>query len=422
MKKSIIVLALIISLFFITVNGEGLLDNGKNIYSDYVYMVNLNTGKTVYEYEADTVTYPASLTKIMTCIIAIENCDNLDEVVTIPSGIFDDIYSVGGANINLKAGEEISIGDLIRATMIRSSCDTASAIAYHISGSIDSFARLMNEKAKEIGCTSTNFVNAHGLHDNRHVTTAKDMFLIASYALQNKVFCDIISEYSCTIPASNKSQERTLFTTIDLENPDKDIYCEYITGVKSGFTDEAGRCLITKAEKSDESYLLVTLGANRGKWYNENMAFTDALTLFEYCFAEYDIKTVVSSDDALIEVPVSKGVTDKISLYSKNDVVALTALDDKPVMNYDIPDKIIAPINAGDVVGEVSISVNGETFTEKLVVKEAVGRKDKKTGFQKFNNGNTVATVLDTASLIIFFIAIIIIAVFVSKIKKNKKK
>lgn len=422
MKKSIIILTLIISLFFITVNAEGILDNGKNLYSDYVYMVNLDTGKTVYEYEADTVTYPASLTKIMTCIIAIEKCDSLDEIVTIPSGIFDDIYAVGGANINLRSGEEISLGDLIRATMIRSSCDTASAIAYHISGSIDAFARLMNEKAKEIGCTSTNFVNAHGLHDNRHVTTAKDMFLIASYALQNEIFCDIINEYSCTIPATNKSEERTLLSTIDLEIPEKEVYCEYITGVKSGFTDEAGRCLITKAEKGKESYLLVTLGANRDKWYNANMAFTDALTLFEYCFAEYDIKTVVSKGAPLIEVPVSKGVKDNVSLYIEHDVVTLTALNDTPIMTYDIPDKIMAPLSAGDVIGQVSISVGGETFTEKLVVKEDVERKDKKTGFQKFNDGNTVATVLDTVSLIIFLSAIIIIAVFVSKIRKNKKK
>ncbi len=422
MKKSIIVLSLIISLFFIGVNGEGILDNGKNLYSDYVYMVNLDTGKTVYEYEADTVTYPASLTKIMTCIIAIENCDNLDEVVTIPFGIFDDIYAVGGANINLRTGEEISLGDLIRATMIRSSCDTASAIAYHVSGSVEAFSKLMNEKAEQIGCTSTNFVNAHGLHDERHVTTAKDMFLIANYALQNEVFCDIISEYTCTIPATNKADERTLFTTMDLENPEKDIYCEYITGVKSGFTDEAGRCLITKAEKDGESYLLVTLGANRDKWYNSNMAFTDALTLFEYCFAEYGIKTVVSSSDALIDVPVSKGVKDSIALYIENDVVALTALDDTPIITYDIPDKITAPINAGDVVGKVCIDVGGETFTEKLVAKEAVEKKENKTGLQKLNDGNIVATVLDTASLVIFLVTIVIIALFVSNIKKHKKK
>ena len=422
MKKSIVLLTLIITLFFITVNGEGILDNGKNLYSDYVYMVNLDTGKTVYEYEADTVTYPASLTKIMTCILAIENCDGLDEVVTVPSGIFDDVYATGGANINLRAGEEISLGDLIRATMIRSSCDTASAIAYHVSGSVEGFARLMNEKAKEIGCTSTNFVNAHGLHDARHVTTAKDMFLIASYALQNEIFCDIISEYSCTIPATNKSEERTLLSTIDLEIPEKEVYCEYITGVKSGFTDEAGRCLITKGEKDGESYLLVTLGANRDKWYNSNMAFTDAITLFEYCFAEYDIKTIVSSDVPLIEIPVSKGVKDNAKLYIENDVVALTALDDDPVMTYDIPDKVMAPLNVGDTVGRVTITVGGEAFTERLVVKEAVEKREKKTGLQKMNNGNTVATVLDTVSLVIFTITVIIIVIFVLKNRKHKKK
>ncbi len=422
MKKSIIVLSLIITLFCITVNGEGILDNGKNLYSDYIYMVNLDTGKTVYEYEADTVTYPASLTKIMTCILAIEKCESLDETVTIPAGIFDDVYAQGGANINLRTGEEITLRDLIRATMIRSSCDTASAIAYHVSGSVDSFAKLMTYKAKEIGCTSTNFVNAHGLHDDRHVTTAKDMYLIASYALQNEVFCDIIKDYTCTIPATNKSDERVLFTTMDLENPDKDIYCEYITGVKSGFTDEAGRCLITKAEKDGESYLLVTLGANRDKWYNSNMAFTDAVTLFEYCFAEYEIETVVSSAAPLTSLPVSKGVKENAELYIENDVTALTALDDKPVMTYDIPDKLTAPLNVGDVVGKVSIDVGGETFTERLIVKEAIEKKAEQTGLQKMNDGNSVATVLDTVSLVIFLVTVVIIVLFILKIRKHKKK
>lgn len=422
MKKIFILFALIIALFSFTVNAEGILDNGKNLYSDYVYMVNLETGKTVYEYEADTVTYPASLTKVMTCILAIENSESLEETVVIPSGIFDDIYADGGVHMSLKTGEEISVGDLIRATMIRSTCDSASALAWHVSGSVENFADLMNKKAKEIGCTSTHFVNAHGLHDDNHYTTARDMYLIANYALQNETFCDIINEHSCIIPPTNKSDMREFESTIEIEIPENENYYEYVTGVKSGFTNEAGRCLITKAEKDGESYLLITLGANRDKWYNSNMAFTDAVTLFEYCFAEYSIDTIVSKDVSLTSAEVAKGNKETVSLYSDKDITTLVALSDNSEINFDIPDKIKAPIKENEVVGTFTVKIAEEEFSGNLIAKENVERIDAKKGLSKLNGGNAIATVLDISALLIFIIAIILLVVFILKIRKNKIK
>lgn len=422
MKRFFVLLYLIIALFCFTVNADTILDDGRNLYSDYVYMVNLETGKAVYEYEADTVTYPASLTKIMTCILAIENSESLDETVTIPSGLFDDIYADGGVHMSLKTGEEISVGDLIRATMIRSTCDSASALAYHVSGSVEAFSTLMNEKAKELGCTSTHFVNAHGLHNDNHYTTARDMYLIASYALQNESFCDIINEYSCTIPPTNKSDAREFKSTIEIEIPENENYYEYVTGVKSGFTNEAGRCLITKGAKDGESYLLVTLGANRDKWYNSNMAFTDAVTLFEYCFAEYSVNTVISKDVVLTTAQVTKGEKETVSLYSDKDITTLVALDDKAEITFDLPEKLKAPIKENEIVGTFTARVAGEEFSGNLIVKESIKKIDTKTGLANLNEGNTVATVLDASALIIFIIAVILLVVFILKIKKNKTK
>ena len=420
MKKTFTLLFVIITLFSLSVNAKGILDDKNNIYSDYVYMVNLDTDKVVYEYEADTVTYPASLTKIMTCILAIEHSESLDDTVIIPSGLFDDVYSQGGANIALKVGEEISVRDLICATMIRSACDSASALAYYVSGSVEEFASLMNKKAEEIGCTSTHFVNAHGLHDKDHYTTAKDMYIIAKYALQNEIFCDIISQYSGTIPATNKSDERNFLSTIEIEIPDSKNYYEYVTGVKSGFTDEAGRCLVTKATKNGETYLLVTLGANRDRYYNSNMAFTDAVTLFEYCFAEYDIKTVVSTEVPLTEISVSNSDIKTLSLYPEEEITALLPLDYNPTFSFDIPKKIKAPIKEGQVIGSVTISVDGEEYTTELVSKEKIESLDSKRGLERFNNGNKVASFLDLSALVIFLVAIIILAIFILKIRKKR--
>lgn len=416
-----LIIVLIITLLSFTVNAESFFEGGKNLYSHNVYMVNLDTDKVMYELDSEELVYPASLTKVMTCIIAIEECPSLDEVVTIPSGIFDDIYAQGGANMSLKYGEEITVGDLVRATMIRSACDSASALAWYVSGSVEDFARLMNSKAKEIGATNTHFVNAHGLHDDNHYTTAKDMYLIAKYALKNQAFCDIINEYSCTIPATNKSEERELNTTIDIENPDSPLYYPYVTGVKSGFTDEAGRCLITKATKDGETYLLVTLGANRDRYYEGNMAFTDAVTLFEYYFAEYEIQTVTDSKTPLGEVNVNNGKSESVQFGIDSSVEALVALDEKPILALDLPESIDAPIKSGDVIGNATILIGDESFTRKLVAMSDVAKSNNQRLFASMNGGNMLATAMDVASISLLCISVIILGIFISKIVKRKK-
>ncbi|MBE6701322.1 MAG: D-alanyl-D-alanine carboxypeptidase [Ruminococcaceae bacterium] len=415
-KKVLVFITIIIALLQLTVNSQSLFENGKNLYSDNVYMVNMDTGKVVYELNAEEKVFPASLTKIMTCILAIEECENLDETVTIETtDIFKDVYADNGANIKLKAGEEISLRDLIKATMIRSSCDTATAIAVYISGSVEDFASLMNSKAREIGAKNTHFVNAHGLHDDRHYTTAKDLYLIANYALQNKEFVKIISENSCVIPATNKSEERVLESTIEIELPDNPMYYKYVTGIKSGFTDEAGRCLITKATKNSETYLLVTLGANRDRFYNSNMAFTDAITLYEYHFAEYSLQALATSGQTMTNVNVKNGMEKSVDLILDGSIETLVALDEKPDITFNLPDKVKAPVAEGEVIGSVTFKIGDETFTENLVAKNSVEHKSTENVFATFNNGNTFATVLDFTALFFLTISLIIIAVFLIK-------
>ena len=421
MKKIyFLTLALIITLLMPSVNADDFFADGKNIYSDHVYMVNTDTGKVVYELDSESIVYPASLTKVMTCILAIEHC-SLDEVVTIPSGLFDDVYADGGANINLRYGEEITVGDLIKTTMIRSACDSASALGYHVSGSIEEFAKLMNAKAIEIGATNTHFVNAHGLHDDNHYTTAKDMYLIAEYALKNQTFCDIISQYTCTVPATNKSEERTVYTTIDIENPEKDNYYPYVTGVKSGYTGEAGRCLITKATKNGMSYLLVTLGANRDRYYNDNMAFTDAVTLFEYCFAQYSIKPILNGGEVLGEAAVQNGVEETVEVMARETVETLIALDDVPLVTLNYDPEIKAPIKSGEVLGNVTVEIGDEKYIKDIVAVSDVELKSDKVTLESFNNGDNVATYMDIVSIALIIISVTVLTVFLIKVLKKKK-
>ncbi len=419
MKRFVFFFLSIITLLCICVNAEEFFKDGKYLSSQYVYMVNIDADIPVYELDAEKITYPASLTKIMTCILAIEKAESLDEIVTVPSGLFDDIYADGGVNMALKTGEEISVGDLLRATMIRSACDSASLLAYYVSGSIDNFADLMNEKAAELGAKSTHFVNAHGLHDDNHYTTAKDMYLIAKYALQNSIFCDIISQHSCTIPATNKSEERYFTTTMALEDPSSVHYYPYVTGVKSGFTDQAGRCLITKAEKNGANYILVTLGANLDKYYEDNRAFNDAVTLYEYYFAQYSYESVISANVTLGEAEVENGVADTVSYAADREFKTLVSVSDAPKLNFDIY-AIKAPVEKGEKIGTGSVETMVGTYNFDLIAISSVKSAGGKHSLKNLNDGNKIATSMDIASISFVLFTIVIIVLFVKKNKKHK--
>ncbi len=416
-KRRIIIVSFILCLFF-AISSSALYENGEGIYSDNVYMENLETGRVVIDVNSDEKVFPASLTKILTCILAIEKCEDLSESFEIPRGIFDDIYAQGGAHISLKYGEVVTVSDLLHATLIRSACDTATALAYYVSGDVEAFANDMNTKAHEIGATSTHFVNAHGLHDDSHYTTAKDMALIAKYALQNQTFCDIISKWNYTMPATNMSEERYFETTMDVENPESDAYYPYITGIKSGFTDEAGRCLITKAQKDGETFLLVTLGANRDRYYLSNMAFTDAVNLYEYCFARFSFKNIIEKDIILSSVNVEEGLADTVSLTASRTQSYLCAVDEDVSVTYNIPERVKAPVMVGDEIGSVTVTVDEYTVTEPLFATADVKAVPKSS----FISDNSFINILNVSTVVIYAISIIVLVLFCTTFYSKKKK
>lgn len=396
-----------------------LYEDGEGIYSDNVYMENLNTGRVVMDIGADEKVYPASLTKILTCLLAIEKCEDLSEVYVIPSGIFDDIYAQGGANISLKAGEEITISDLIHATLIRSACDSATALAYYVSGSVDAFAEEMNSRAKEIGAANTHFTNAHGLHDPNHYTTARDLAIIAKFALQNKTFYDIISKWNYTIPETNMSSERYFESTMELEIPDNDSYYEFVTGVKSGFTDEAGRCLVTYAEKDGEKYLLVTLGANRDRYYLTNMAYTDAVNLYEYCFACYSIDKIIEKDVPLTSISVNNGISESVSLVSDEDISYLCAVDETVEVVFNLPESISAPIDQGDEIGSATVKISDVDITKPLYASQSIA-KAKKSALVTDNSFLNFLNITAVSIYVISFATLVLFCYFFFKKKKHK--
>ena len=255
-----------------------------NLYAEAGVLVELSTGRIAYEKNADKQMYPASVTKIMTAILAVENCQ-LTDTVTITKDMISHVPA-GYTVAYLRPGEVVTVEQLLNALLIPSANDAGFALAIHISGTVEDFATLMNQKATEIGCLNTNFTNPSGIHSNDHYTTATDMALIAKYALKYKEITDIMCTLSYDLQPTN-SNKRTFQTTNTLIKPDAKTYFEYATGGKTGFTDQAGACIVATAKKENMEFLAVILNAPVAQ---NNIVYRDidCKTLFEYGFENYE--------------------------------------------------------------------------------------------------------------------------------------
>lgn len=410
-KKLCVYLFILLSLNIILVSKVNANEEGvPNINSPSALLMDLSSGKILYEKNIDQKMYPASLTKIMTATIALENCD-LNDIATVS---YDAVMTLssGYVTANLQVGEELTIEQLLYVLMVGSSNDAAIVLAEHISGSVEEFSKLMNEKAKEIGCTSTNFVNPNGAHDENHYSTARDLALISKYAMQNETFRTLVKTTSYKLPVTNKYEnEDRLFTTTNslliVNNNDRadNYYYKYATGIKTGFTTPAGNCLIASANKGDLELLTVVLGAGQNK-QGLSERYIDTINLFEYGYDTYSLKEVVKAGGIIQTTNVRNATRDtkKLDAVVKNDVSVLIKNDDKDnalLPEVHINENLKAPIKKGDVIGTVKYTVEGIEYTEDLVANNDV----KKSRF-----------------LINTMIIIIIISFVYLYLKSNKKR
>ena len=238
--------------------------NIPSTYSPSCILMDQNSGKILYSKNANTKMYPASTTKIMTAILTLENC-NLDEVATAShNAVYSIPYSYSVATI--QEGEELTIEQLLNVLLIPSANDAAVVLAEHIAGSVEAFADMMNNKAVEIGCKNTHFVNPNGIHNEDHYSTAYDLALMGQYAMKFDVFKSIVSKTYYALPATAKydKDDRKFNTTNDLikknySSSPRNYYYEYATGAKTGYTDAAKSCIVATATKNDVSLIAVVL-------------------------------------------------------------------------------------------------------------------------------------------------------------------
>ena len=354
-------------------------DNLKT-YCPSCILIEANAGKILYEKNSNDVRFPASTTKIMTAILTVENC-NLDDVATVSHNA---VYSIpyDYTHASLKEGEELTIEQLLYALMIPSANDAAIVLAEHISGSVEEFAKLMNKRAEELGCKNTHFVNPNGIHSKDHTSTSYDLALMGKFAMQNSIIRKIVSTTQFTLPATNKysKTDRIFNNSNDLLNTYSRYYYEGTTGVKTGYTGEAGNCIIASARKNDFEVILVVLG---GESTNTGLSqrYLDCKTLFDYAFNNYSLKTLNEKNAVLKQITV-RGATeetqnlnvlikDKIEIFSENSA-DLSSLE--PEITLD--ENLMAPISANSAIGKITYNYDGQTYSSDLIAETQVLSSD----------------------------------------------
>ena len=264
-------------------NSEEVILQDDETYSTHVILVDLSSNKILYEKASKELTYPASLTKIMTTILAIENIADLDQEIALSESMFNDLYSADTSMAGFMPGEEVKAIDLLYGAMLPSGAEAAEALAINISGSEDGFVELMNEKAKELKMNNTHFANAIGLADPEHYTSARDLAILLEYCLKNDIFRDIFTSSRYATSSTDKHPDGITFYSTMFQSMNTAAFAGgEIIGGKTGYTEEAGLCLASLAEKDGKDYLLVTTGAE-GNHETEQYNITDALYIYNRC-------------------------------------------------------------------------------------------------------------------------------------------
>ena len=320
------------------------------LQSKYGILYDLTDNYILYNKDSDTEVQIASLTKIMTAIIAIENIENLDTEVTVTKEVFNNLE--GYSQVGLKVGNKLTYRDLLYGVLLPSGADAVNALVLNVTNNYDDFIKLMNDKVEELNLKHTHFDNAIGIDSDNNYSTAHDLAIILNYALDNKDFYQIFTTKNYNIESLNLKMQSTLLYY------GKNIDTSIITGAKSGFTDNAGVCLASISINEDTNYLLILLGANTN---NRANAIKDTIEVYNYYTNNYSHKIIASNDQKIKDINIKWGkdktyeikINDNINYYLNNNI----NIED---INYEYNgiEELNYKIKKGTKLGTISIKYN----------------------------------------------------------------
>lgn len=416
------------------------LPKAPSIIGESAILIEPTTGTIIYEKDPHKKMYPASITKIMTALLAIENCKMNDTVVYSKKNL--DSLTAEDSNIQCQVGEKMSVKDCLYALMLSSANETATALAEHIAGSSEAFAKLMNERAKQAGATDTHFANPNGLHDDNHYVTAYDMSMIMKAAIQYPVFLDVIHTTEYTIPANNKRTEpfqsyqrhKMLFTTSPYYDAD-------VIGGKTGYTDQAGKTLVTYAKRGNVSLISVVMKSNG------DQVFDDTKKLLDYGFDNFNYENVSENDsrfnfdtsndfispfsDTISNITVDKNasilIPKGISFSDLDTNVSFNLTDGSfATITYKYGDMVLGTANINYIQSKDNDETKAEeTTSTNNIVTNAVSTTTKaleKTNNSKTTTNNSKKTSFNFLPIILIVLFIAIVAAAIIAIKAHQRK
>ena len=337
---------------------------GFEVSAKAALLVSLDTGDVLYSKNPDQKVYPASIAKIMTATVMLESEKFDPEAkIAMTEEVLKLISGTGSVVSNLRAGEEIKQIDLLYYILMSSCGDCAYLAAMYYSGSIEAFVGQMNEKAKELGLTGTHYGNPIGLHDEETYTTANDIYILTAYALKIAAFKTAAEAVRYKVAATNFSGERTLTTTNYLQDQNTNYFYPYAHGVKTGYTDEAGRCLVSTATYEGYTYLCVVMGCPA----KERRHFSDSSALYRWAFNNFSFREIANSKEPVCETKVNLSFeTDHVALYFEKPFVTILpndANDSTIVIKQHLnQESVNAPVHKGDILGTADV-----IYAEKVI-------------------------------------------------------
>ena len=385
----------------------------EDLYCTSDLVMDFESENILFKKNSKTKVYPASTTKILTAILAIEKLD-LNKTITISKNAIDST-PYGSSVIYLKPQEVISTKDVLYGLLIKSGNDAANVLAEEVSGNIDDFVKLMNEKLKEIGCINTHFTNPHGFHDNEHYTTAYDMAKLMKYAMENDTFRKIVETKEYTISATNLTAERIYQNTNKMFNESyPKMYYEYVLGGKTGYTDEARGTFIGYGKKDDKLVIVAAFNGSQNISGQEGR-FLDSITLFEYAFNNFNRYKIFDKDDYIFSIKDDNTNTEYTFSLDK-DLYGLYN-NDKFYTRYqiNITNFNLENIYLNDKIGTLSMSAKGESLDiEDKLYNLILTSKHTYIDYKDFK--------IFIYYILIFILSIIWLRLLVRIIKPRKKK
>lgn len=398
------------------------------LYSKAYMLINLddNSFPVVTQKNQDEKMYPASLTKIVTAMVALKNVDDLSKTATVSQASYDILLGSGAQVAQLKVGDSVTIEQLLYLTLVHSACDATEVLAEYVGGTREKFVDMMNEYVKSLGCENTHFTNPDGLHNENHYTTVSDMAKISLDAIQNETFMKMATTVEYRYGDIN-----FYHTNLMLRPGYVSYYYKYAQGIKTGSTEEAGYCVVTKASKDGYNYLAIVMGAPvidyNKDGYDEKCSFIDAASLFKWAFNSLKYSTLIEANEVIDEVAVKSGKdADVVQLVAKGDVTTIvpSSLDKSAIIiePVDKPESISAPIKKGDFVCKANI-----IYADQIVATvDLVAANDVELStFLKVVNALKSFFSLLIVKIIVFVViisAIIYIALVINNVNKKKKR